>query len=465
MPVLIILPILCIPVINAVVLMFSEFMLKEYPSNGVDVSSITIKPTSRVRGEICVPGDKSISHRSIMLGAIANGVTTVQGFLRGEDNMATMKAFRAMGVTIDDDGQIITIHGKGLRGLSEPSDVIDCGNSGTTIRLITGLLAGQSFFSVVTGDQYLRKRPMKRVVEPLSLMGATISGRAKGSLAPLAISGGALKGIRYQSPVSSAQIKSALMLAGLYAEGETTVLEPSLSRDHSERMFRLFGASVDSFDGGVTVRGSELQAREVVVPGDISSAAFFIVAALITPGAELLIRNVGVNPTRTGVIDILTAMGAVSSCWISARFPAKQWQICWCVLRISKALRLPGASCPVPLTSSLLSALPLPAPRVPPPCAMPANCGSRKPIALQPWPSICAGWGCRWRNARMAWISKVLSAWGGMVESFGDHRIAMSFSIAALVSDGGITIDDIDCVATSFPTFYPLLETVAEAVR
>ncbi|WP_370552082.1 3-phosphoshikimate 1-carboxyvinyltransferase [Geobacter sp. SVR] len=442
-------------------------MLKEYPSNGVDVSSITIKPTSRVRGEICVPGDKSISHRSIMLGAIANGVTTVQGFLRGEDNMATMKAFRAMGVTIDDDGQIITIHGKGLRGLSEPSDVIDCGNSGTTIRLITGLLAGQSFFSVVTGDQYLRKRPMKRVVEPLSLMGATISGRAKGSLAPLAISGGALKGIRYQSPVSSAQIKSALMLAGLYAEGETTVLEPSLSRDHSERMFRLFGASVDSFDGGVTVRGgSELQAREVVVPGDISSAAFFIVAALITPGAELLIRNVGVNPTRTGVIDILTAMGGS--------------------IELLDQREVSGeAVADLLVRSSHLKGIEI--------------AGSVVPRAIDEFPAICVAAACAegtttLRDARELRVKEtdriaamavnlrrlgvqveecedgmdiegVERLGGGMVESFGDHRIAMSFSIAALVSDGGITIDDIDCVATSFPTFYPLLETVAEAVR
>ena len=245
-----------------------------------------------------------------MLGAIANGTTSVRGFLRGEDNMATMGAFRSMGVRIDDDGETVVIHGQGLHGLNEPGDVIDCGNSGTTIRLITGLLAGQSFFSVVTGDQYLRKRPMKRVVEPLTRMGARILGRNQGSLAPLAISGGALNAIGYESPVSSAQVKSAIMLAGLYADGETSVREPNLSRDHSERMFRLFGASLETFDSGVTVRGGvELQGQDITVPGDISSATFFMVAALITPGSELLIRNVGVNPTRTGAIDILRAMG------------------------------------------------------------------------------------------------------------------------------------------------------------
>ena len=277
---------------------------------GVPVTTITIKPAASVQGEITVPGDKSISHRSIMLGAIANGTTSVRGFLRGGDNMATMGAFRSMGVRIDDDGETVVIHGRGLHGLNEPGDVIDCGNSGTTIRLITGLLAGQSFFSVVTGDQYLRKRPMKRVVEPLTRMGARILGRNQGSLAPLAISGGALNAIGYESPVSSAQVKSAIMLAGLYADGETSVREPSLSRDHSERMFRLFGASLETFDSGVTVRGGvELQGQDITVPGDISSATFFMVAALITPGSELIIRNVGVNPTRTGAVDILRAMG------------------------------------------------------------------------------------------------------------------------------------------------------------
>ncbi len=277
------------------------------------MSIIQIQPAVSVSGEIVVPGDKSISHRSIMLGAIANGVTTVRGFLRGEDNMSTMHAFRAMGVNIDDDGETIRITGCGLHGLKEPGDVLDCGNSGTTIRLITGLLSGQSFFSVVTGDQYLRKRPMKRVVEPLTRMGAGITGRSGGTLAPLAISGGSLTGIEYQSPVSSAQIKSSLMLAGLYADGETRVSEPSLSRDHSERMFSLFGASLVRHDNGVSVRGGfELTAQEVTVPGDISSAAFFMVAALITPNSELLIKNVGVNPSRTGVIDILLSMGGTS---------------------------------------------------------------------------------------------------------------------------------------------------------
>ena len=207
----------------------------------------TLQPAKSVRGEISVPGDKSISHRSIMLGSIAQGVTTVRGLLRGEDNMATLNAFRAMGIEVADDGETVRLTGKGLYGLSEAEDVLDCGNSGTSMRLLTGLLAGQRFFSVLTGDQYLRRRPMRRVVGPLGTMGARIAGRAGGEKAPLAITGTRLTGIRYSSPVASAQVKSALLLAGLYAEGETVVSEPHLSRDHSERMFCHFGADLAHF--------------------------------------------------------------------------------------------------------------------------------------------------------------------------------------------------------------------------
>ena len=427
------------------------------------MNSITIQPAASVRGEITVPGDKSISHRSIMLGAIANGVTTVRGFLRGEDNLSTMHAFRAMGVAIDDDGETIRITGRGLHGLKEPEDVLDCGNSGTTIRLITGLLSGQSFFSVVTGDQYLRKRPMKRVVEPLTSMGARIAGRGGGTLAPLAITGGGLKGIDYRSPVSSAQIKSSLMLAGLYADGETTVSEPSLSRDHSERMFALFGASLVRNADGVTVRGGvELAAQEVTVPGDISSAAFFIVAALITPGSELLIKNVGVNPSRTGVIDILQAMGGDIQ-----------------LLNQRDVSGEPVADLLV--RSSCLKGI--------------AIAGGVVPRAIDEFPAICIAAAraegiTTVRDARELRVketdritamavnlrklgitvvecddgmditgSDLLS--GGIVDSSGDHRIAMSMSVAALVASGAITVTDIACVATSFPTFFPLLEKVA----
>lgn len=427
------------------------------------MKTIIVKPAGSLKGELTVPGDKSISHRSIMLGAIANGITTVRGFLRGEDNMSTMHAFRAMGVRIDDDGDVLAIHGRGLHGLKEPEDVLDCGNSGTTIRLITGLLSGQSFFSVVTGDQYLRKRPMKRVVEPLTKMGARIQGRNQGSLAPLAINGTSLAAIDYNSPVSSAQIKSSIMLAGLYADGETVVHEPSLSRDHSERMFKQFGASVERLDDGVRVRGGfELNAQEVSVPGDISSAAFFMVAALITPGSELLIRNVGVNPTRTGVIDILKSMGGD--------------------VRLLDQRELSGEPvADIQVRSSALKGV--------------AISGSVVPRAIDEFPAICIAAACAdgvttIRDAKELRVKETdrITAMadnlrtlgvvvtetedgmditgaeqisGGEVDSRGDHRIAMSMSVAALSAAGEITIKDVDCVATSFPTFFQLLEKVA----
>ncbi|MDD2899669.1 MAG: 3-phosphoshikimate 1-carboxyvinyltransferase [Desulfuromonadaceae bacterium] len=427
------------------------------------MDSITIQPATSLRGEITVPGDKSISHRSIMLGAIANGVTTVRGFLRGEDNMSTMHAFRAMGVEIADDGEMIQITGRGLHGLNEPGDVLDCGNSGTTIRLITGLLSGQSFFSVVTGDQYLRKRPMKRVVEPLSRMGARITGRNGGTLAPLAINGGSLKGIVYQSPVSSAQIKSSLMLAGLYADGETRVTEPSLSRDHSERMFRLFGASIATGENGVTVSGGvELTAQEVTVPGDISSAAFFIVAALITPDSELLIKNVGVNPSRTGVIDILLAMGGDIQLMDQREVSGEP--VADLLVRTSHLTGIAISGSVVPRAIDEFPAICIAAARA----EGTTTIRDARELRVKETDRITA----MANNLRKSGISVTETEdgmdiagsellLGGTVDSCGDHRIAMSMSIAALVASSAITISDTACVATSFPTFFPLLETVS----
>jgi len=272
---------------------------------------VKINPCSApLRGEIKVPGDKSVSHRAVMLGAVARGETTIRGLLPGADNRATMAAFRAMGVEMEERGGVAVVHGRGRGGLKEPEDVIDARNSGTTARLLSGLLSGQGFFSVITGDASLRARPMGRVVEPLSEMGAEIIGRSGATLLPLAIGPASLKGISYWTPVASAQLKSAILLAGLNAEGKTTVTEPARSRDHTERMLRAMGAGL-TIDGlSVTIEGGgELHGIEIDVPGDVSSAAFFMVAALIVPGSEILIRNVGVNPTRTGIIDILGAMG------------------------------------------------------------------------------------------------------------------------------------------------------------
>ncbi|AAR35978.1 3-phosphoshikimate 1-carboxyvinyltransferase [Geobacter sulfurreducens] len=425
--------------------------------------SLSSHPARALRGEIAVPGDKSISHRSIMLGSIARGVTTVSGFLRGEDNIATLDAFRAMGVQVHDDGETLRIEGKGLHGLTEAEDVIDCGNSGTSIRLLTGLMAAQRFYTVLTGDRYLRRRPMRRVVEPLSRMGACIHGRDNGEKAPLAIVGRPLTGIAYDSPVASAQVKSALMLAGLYADGATRVTEPHLSRDHSERMFRHFGARLETDAAGVTVYGGhELDGRDIVVPGDISSAAFFLVAALIVPGSELLIRGVGVNPTRTGILDILAAMGGSVE-----------------LLDQREVSGEPVADLLV--RSSALKGIEIG--------------GDVVPRAIDEFPVICVAAALAEgttviRDARelrvketdrIAAMAANLRAAGatitetadGMiiegtgrlngvtVESFGDHRIAMSMLVAGLAASGAITVSDTECIATSFPTFTALLDKVA----
>jgi 3-phosphoshikimate 1-carboxyvinyltransferase len=427
------------------------------------VNSITVTPKTSLQGIIEVPGDKSISHRSIMLGAIATGKTTVRGFLRGEDNFATMAAFRAMGIEITDDGTTICIHGKGLHGLSEPKDILDCGNSGTSIRLLTGLLSGQPFFSILTGDQYLRKRPMKRVVGPLTNMGARIYGREHDNLAPLAIIGGSLDAIGYESPVSSAQVKSAIMLAGLYASGDTSVREPSLSRDHSERMFRLFGASIEQFHNGVTVRGGvELQGQEINVPGDISSAAFFIVAALITPGSQLLIRNVGINPTRTGVIDVLKSMGGrieLLNERESSGEPVADLQVSYSSL---KGISISGDVVPRAIDEF-------------PAICLAAACAEGKTtlrdaheLRVKETDRIAAmaanlrllGVGVDECEDGMD-ITGVEQLTGTKLDSFGDHRIAMSMAVAGMVAKGGIEINDTDCVATSFPNFFELLESVS----
>jgi len=425
---------------------------------------ISVSPAQAVRGELAIPGDKSISHRSIMLGALAQGTSRITNFLRGEDNFSTMKAFRAMGVQIEDDGQTIVVHGVGLHGLQEPGDVLDCGNSGTTIRLMTGLLSGQGFFSVLTGDQYLRKRPMKRVVEPLARMGAQIAGRGGGTLAPLAITGGSLAGIDYRSPIASAQVKSALMFAGLYASGETRVTEPSLSRDHSERMFTFFGADLDRSSHGVTVRGGrELQGQEICVPGDISSAAFFLVAALIVPGSELLIRNVGVNPTRTGVIDILQAMGGDIT--LQDQREVSGEPVADLLVRSSRLKGIEIGGDVVPRAIDEFPAISVAA-------AVAEGVTvirDAKELRVKETDRIAAmasnlravGAGQIDETEDGMVIQGVESLTGGSVTSCGDHRIAMSLSVAALVCKNEVAIDDVACVATSFPGFYELLDRVS----
>src|SRR5512134_2437994 len=278
------------------------------------MASLTITPGKPLRGTVAVPGDKSITHRAIILTGLAEGVGTIKRYCRGEDCLNTMRALQALGVRIDETVDELRVHGKGLWGLTEPGDIVDCGNSGTGIRLLTGLLAGQDFFTVLTGDASIRRRPMGRIVKPLREMGATIAGRKGGELAPLAVTGSTLRAINYSSPVASAQIKSSLLLAALFAKGTTRLSEPRLSRDHTERLFQFYGLPLKR--GGTTLmmegRPSVgwAAAPELTVPGDLSAAAFFIVGATIVPGSDVTIPGVGVNPTRTGLLEVMNRMGA-----------------------------------------------------------------------------------------------------------------------------------------------------------
>ena len=419
----------------------------------------------QLAGEIQVPGDKSISHRSIMFGSLAEGVTTVRGFLHGEDNHATLNAFRAMGVEINEaaDG-VLTIQGRGLDGLQEPADVLDCGNSGTTMRLMCGLLSGQRFFSVLTGDQYLRRRPMKRVVKPLSEMGARILGRDGGERAPLAIDGGGIRAASYNSPIASAQVKSAVLLAGLSAEGATEVYEPHLSRDHSERMLTYFGADLQLLDGGVRLQGRpRLLGREGSVPGDISSAAFFLVAALVTPGTELLIRNVGVNPTRSGVTDILQAMGGDIT--LQDQRTCSGEPVADLLVRSSElhGIKVGGDLVPraidefpvISVAASLAQGTTVISEaeelRVKETDRIAAICGELGKLGarLEPRPDGML-------------IEGVEQLTGAEVGSHGDHRIAMSLAIAGLRAAGEMRINDTGCTATSFPNFWSLLEQIKQ---
>lgn len=411
-------------------------------------------PVDSLQGDITVPGDKSISHRSIILGAIAKGVTTVHGFLDGEDCLSTMQAFRNMGVSIEGPvSQRVVIHGVGKHGLEKPENVIDCGNSGTTMRLLAGLLAAQPFDTELTGDQSLLKRPMERVSRPLHQMGAAIS-TTKGR-PPLLIRGGqSLHGITYEMPEASAQVKSSLLLAGMYAKGETRVIEPGLTRDHTERMLTAFSYPIHKSGNAIVINAaSECLGTDVIVPGDISSAAFFIVAATIVPGAELFIRNVGINPTRTGIIQILKRMGA------SIKITNKR--LCGEELVADlyvKHAPLEGIDIPAAMVPLAIDEFPV--------IFVAASCAKGQTVLHGAKELRCKESD---RITAMADGLKILGIdaealddgiringgviRGGVVDSRRDHRIAMAFTIAGSVAKDPVTILHCANVATSFPTF------------
>ena len=406
-------------------------------------------------GSLRVPGDKSISHRAVMLGAIADGVTEVTGFLEGEDALATVAAFRAMGVDIQgpEDGRV-TIRGVGRDGLQAPQGPLYLGNSGTSMRLLAGLLAGQRFDSELTGDASLSRRPMRRVTRPLAEMGARIDTTPEG-IAPLYIHGGQrLRAIDYDLPVASAQVKSAILLAGLYAEGRTCVREPAVTRDHTERMLRAFGFEVTREDHGIClVGGGRLSATALQVPADISSAAFFLVAATIAPGSELVLKDVGINPTRTGVIHILRGMGADIRIENERTFGDEPVAD----LRVRHA-PLHGIHIPEDLVPLAIDEFPV--------LFVAAALAEGETVLtgaeelrvkesdrIQVMADGLQALGARAEPTADGIRIHGGSLHGGTVDSHGDHRIAMAFTVASLRTDGPVRIRDCANVATSFPGF------------
>jgi 3-phosphoshikimate 1-carboxyvinyltransferase len=417
-------------------------------------------------GEIKIPGDKSISHRSLMLGALAEGETVIHGLLLGEDPRSTAACFRAMGAEISElNAEEVRVKGIGLGRLQEPVDLLDAGNSGTTMRLMLGILASHpGRFFTVTGDSSLRSRPMSRVIKPLLMMGAQIWGRQGNSLAPLAVQGQQLKGIHYSSPIASAQVKSCIMLAGLLAEGKTTVTEPAISRDHNERMLRAFGAEVlvDPEAKSVTVTGyPTLRGQTVVVPGDISSAAFWLVAGAIVPGSNLLVQNVGINPTRTGILEALEQMGADIT-------PENVREVAGepvADLRVRHG-RLKATTIAGDIIPRLIDEIPILAVAA---CFAEGVTVIKDAEELRVKESDRITVMATQLNALGAKVSERpdgMEIMGGVqlkgaeVDSFTDHRIAMSLAIAALMAEGDSTIHRAEAAAVSYPDFVPTLEQV-----
>ena len=424
-----------------------------------------------LQGRIRVPGDKSVSHRAIMLASLAEGVSRIDGFLEGEDTRATAAVFQQLGVKIEAPSpQSRIVHGVGLRGLRASADVLDCGNAGTGMRLLAGVLAGQTFDTMLIGDASLSKRPMRRVIDPLMKMGALIDSDA-GGLPPLRIRGGAaLHGIDYELPVASAQVKSALLLAGLYADGDTTVREPHPTRDYTERMLSAFGWPIEFSPGIARVRGGAdgrhaLRATDVSVPADFSSAAFFLVAASLVPESELLLRSVGMNPRRTGLLTALRLMGAD----IVEENPQEQGGEKLADLRVRHA-PLHGIDVPESLVPDMIDEFPILF------VAAAAASGATR---------ITGAGELRVKESdRIACMARGLAALGvdiseqpdgaviqggsigsGRIESSGDHRVAMSFAVAGLVADGVVELSDCANVSTSFPGFFELANGSGFALR
>ena len=432
----------------------------------------TVKGIDRpLRGELTVPGDKSISHRAVMLGSLSEGVTRVKGFLNGADCLSTIGCFKNLGIDIElsDDEKEVTIYGKGLHGLNAYDGVLDCGNSGTTTRLISGILSAQSFDSELTGDESIQKRPMKRIMKPLMEMGADITSVKGNDCAPLSIHGKSLHGITYESPVASAQVKSSILFAGLYADGKTTVIEPTLSRDHSERMLRALGAEVSTRElpdgrAEISIEHCEklVAPKEVLeIPGDISSAAYFISAALLVPGSDVIIRNVGINPTRDGIIEAYLSMGADIT--LENKRVSGSEDVADVHVRYTEGLH--GAEIGGSLIPRLIDELPVIA-------AVAAGASgntviknaaelkvkesNRIAVMVEGLEKV----GVKATETEDGMIiegqGRGLKICSGEIDTHKDHRIAMTFAVLALAGtqDTEVTLIDGDCINISYPTFY-----------
>ena len=414
-----------------------------------------LKKVKALRGEVTIPGDKSISHRAVMFGSLAKGTTEVTNFLQGADCLSTIDAFRNMGIEIENTPQKILIHGKGLHGLCAPSSVLNMGNSGTTTRLIIGILAGQSFESTLTGDASIQKRPMRRIMEPLSLMGADITSVNGNDCAPLHITGRPLHGIHYQSRVASAQVKSAILLAGLYADGMTSVTEPTVSRNHTEIMLRHFGADLHTEERTAAVQPNpRLAGQKIHVPGDISSAAYFIAAGLIVPGSEILIRNVGINPTRDGILRVCQEMGGDISLLNIKNDGEPVADI------LVKYSSLHGITIAGDIIPTLIDELPII--NIMAACAEgtttirdAAELKVKESNRIDVMVQYLHAMGCDITGTDDGMIiNGGAPLHGTVIDSHLDHRIAMSFAIASLIADGETQIKGSDVVTISYPAFY-----------
>ncbi len=426
--------------------------------------STTFEALGPLRGELSFPGDKSICHRAVMLGGIAEGRTRIENFSGGGDNRSTVACLRGMGVVVDEiDARTLEVHGVGLHGLREPDDVLDAGNSGTTMRILSGLLAAQDFFTVLTGDEFLRRRPMRRVIDPLRQMGAVIHGRQGDTKAPLAISGRRLSGRRIELKVASAQVKSALLLAGLTAEGDTAVVEPGPSRDHTERMLRFLGADL-RIDGHTVILspGQRLHGQTLQAPGDISSAAFFLVAGLIVPGSELVLRGVGVNPTRTGIVDILRQMGGdirLVNLREQAGEPVADIEV--------RASALKGVEVSGDVVVRAIDEFPVLAVAATQAEGETRITGAeelrvKETDRIRAMTSELLKLGADVEELTDGMVIRGGAPLrGGECESYHDHRVAMSLAVAAQVATGPVKIAHFDMVAISYPGFTQDLRRLA----